>query len=237
MIYRGDSSYPPKSTHTMPCIIKEAVDKPTSAVIFLHGLGDSPLGWVFLAETARRSNRLRHVRFVFPEAPQQPLTLNYGMVLSCWYDIIALSNVHENEDEDGILRSYEILKNLIQEVHESGIKMENIVIAGFSQGCALTLLSAHTLNFKIGGFIGLSGYTPLPNYCQKHSSIKNLNTPTLIIHGQKDQAIIPDLAHQSLELLKEKGFNNVSLTLYLNLTHSANPEETEAILSFLESII
>lgn len=77
----------------------------TATVIFLHGLGDSGAGWMFLAEEARKAQRLNHVKFIFPEAPQQPVSLNFGMRMPSWYDIKELANVNAAQDQEGILRA------------------------------------------------------------------------------------------------------------------------------------
>jgi predicted esterase len=117
-----------------------------STVILLHGLGDSGHGWYGVAQLL--SPHLPHTKWILPHAPNIPITLNYGASMPGWYDIISL-NPNTREDEVGLYKSIGYISSLISEEIESGIPSENIVLAGFSQGAAMTLLYGISTNVSL----------------------------------------------------------------------------------------
>lgn len=210
----------------------------TATVIFLHGLGDSGAGWMFLAEEARKAQRLNHVKFVFPEAPQQPVSLNFGMRMPSWYDIKELANVNAAQDEAGILESVGRLESLIKEETDAGVPASRIVIGGFSQGCAVSLATGGLTQTKLGGIVGLSGYVPIKDYIQAQNNTTNQDTPMFLAHGTADQVIRFDYGKLSRDfIINELKFKNVSWHQYEGLTHSCGFEEISDILNWLEATI
>lgn len=116
---------------------------------------NSGAGWMFLAENWRRRNKFEEVSFIFPSAPSIPITINMGMRMPGWYDILSLSDINQrSEDEAGIKRSMEYFHGLIKQEMDKGIPSNRIVIGGFSQGGAMSLLSGLTSPNKLGGIFG-----------------------------------------------------------------------------------
>ena len=114
---------------------------------------------IFLAENWRRRSKFEEVKFVFPNAPSIPITLNMGMRMPGWYDIKSLDKINErDEDEVGIKRSQEYFHSLIDAEVEAGIPADRVVLGGFSQGGAMSILSGVTYKNKLGGIVGLSCY-------------------------------------------------------------------------------
>lgn len=224
MVYPG-IRHPAKAAHT-------------ATVIFLHGLGDSPLGWTFFAEEAARQNRLNHVKFIFPEAPNQPVTLNYGMTMPSWYDIKALGDVIGQQDEEGILASIERLKQMIKEEIDSGIPSNRIVVGGFSQGCAISLSTSVVYDKPLAGVVGLSGYLPIHEKLAAIQPSANANTPYFIGHGTADQVVKFEFGKLSKELLV-KQFHRTKLEWhqYPNMVHTVSPEEIQDVFAFLDRVI
>ncbi|KAG5440241.1 hypothetical protein PCANB_001811 [Pneumocystis canis] len=135
----------------------------TATIIFAHGLGDSGTGWSFLGEEIGNKNSFQHIKWIFPNAPNQPVTINMGLKMPSWYDIFSLNDINEKEDEEGMLKSVQQLQHFITQEVEQGILSERIIIGGFSQGSVISLLTGLTSERKLGGIIGLSGYLPLRN--------------------------------------------------------------------------
>lgn len=224
MVYPG-IRIPPKSAHT-------------ATVIFLHGLGDSPMGWVFFAQEAARQGRLKHVKFVFAEAPNLPVTLNYGMVMPAWYDIKSLGNVMGQQDEEGILASIDRVKQVVAEEVEGGLSTNRIVVGGFSQGCAISLGASVIYDKPLGGVVGLSGYLPIHDKMVALKSEANANTPYFLGHGTADQVVKFQSGELSRDFLKGTlNRTNLQWHQYEGMVHTASPEEIEDVFKFLESVI
>ena len=170
----------------------------THAVIWLHGLGASGHDFVPIVPLLNQPN----TRFVFPHAPEQPVTINMGYIMPAWYDIKSLEPGPNRECSDGILASGTQVEALVQREIDRGIPSENIVLAGFSQGGAIALhvglRTAHTL----AGIMVLSAYETRPETHSTEASVANLNTPMLFCHGQFDN-VVPmtrgQAAHQACD--------------------------------------
>ncbi|ODQ79833.1 hypothetical protein BABINDRAFT_62148 [Babjeviella inositovora NRRL Y-12698] len=229
-------------TYTKPVISLPAVcQTPPEAqytVIFLHGLGDSGQGWSFIASAAR-NYKLDHFNFIFPSAPDIPSSLNFGMVIPAWYDLKSLHNVRADEDVDSIEMSLEYVTLLVEEEVTRGVPMEHIIVGGFSQGCALSLLLAATLGERMGGFIGLSGYIPMLdtvkhiNCTDPDLARANSTTPIFLAHGEKDNAIKFELSRENEACLRDWGFQDITYKQYKGLSHSTNDEEIDDVMKWL----
>lgn len=147
------------TTPLLDAIEIQTAAQPTHAVIWLHGLGADGNDFAALVPQLRLPGGPA-IRFVFPHAPVQPVTVNNGYVMPAWYDIFT-PDLSQREDEAGIGRSQQSITALIARENERGIPTENIVLAGFSQGCAMALHTGLRLDRKLAGIIGLSGYLPL----------------------------------------------------------------------------
>ncbi|MFL6626692.1 MAG: alpha/beta hydrolase [Vitreoscilla sp.] len=162
-------------------------DAPKSCIIVLHGLGASATDFV---PVARQWNlrALGDVRFVFPFAPEQPVTINGGMRMPAWYDILGLDLVRR-EDEKSLRESAAALQALIDREIAGGIPASRIVLAGFSQGCAMTLLAGLRAPQRLAGLLGMSGYLPLAATTAAERSEANRDVPIFLGHGRMDPVV------------------------------------------------
>ncbi|PVG00503.1 alpha/beta-hydrolase [Serendipita vermifera] len=149
--------------------------KHTATVIFLHGLGDSGYGWEPVAKMLARNPKLSHIKWILPNAPDQPVTLNFGMKMPSWFDIRSLDKDltadDGGEDADGMLASaLSVNKIVTTQVDDENIPANRIVVGGFSQGAALSLITGLTSERRLGGLVSLSGWLPLSGKMKSVSS-------------------------------------------------------------------
>ncbi|KAF9905165.1 hypothetical protein BX616_001091 [Lobosporangium transversale] len=223
------------SLQKLTSVIHKASAKHTATVIFFHGLGDSGEGWAPVGE--QLGEHLPHVKFIFPNAPSMPVTLNYGMKMPSWYDIKSLANVDQEQDEEGMFKSRQQAMEIIrEEVEQNGIPANRIVIGGFSQGCVMGLLLGLTSEYKFAGIVSLSGYMPLHGKIMNMASDANRKTPIFWGHGDQDPVVRYEYGQQSVELLKKHKFN-VRFNTYRNMGHSSCPQELRDLLSFFKETI
>ncbi|CZT51194.1 related to lysophospholipase [Rhynchosporium secalis] len=219
-------------------LIIPAVKKHTATVIMAHGLGDSGAGWVSLAENWRRRQKFDEVKFIFPNAPNIPVTVNFGMQMPAWYDIIEFGDLQSGQDETGILKSRDYFHTLIASEIEAGIPSNRIVLGGFSQGGAMSIFSGITAPTKLGGIFGLSCYLLL------HKKLKdfvptespNKETPVFMGHGDSDPVVKPEWGQMTAKILRETGWK-ADLKMYKGLGHSALPEEIDDVEKYLNERI
>ena len=165
----------------------ETGPSPTRAVIVLHGLGDSGEGFAPVAEELDLS-ALGPVRFVLPHAPTRPVTVNGGYVMRAWYDILG-TDLARVEDEPGLRQSATEIEALIARENARGIASSRIVLMGFSQGCAMTLLTGLRHRERLAGLVGLSGYLPLAATTAAERSEANRDVPIFLAHGTQDPVV------------------------------------------------
>ncbi|KAF9198030.1 hypothetical protein BGZ49_001287 [Haplosporangium sp. Z 27] len=216
-------------------VIQNASSKHSATVIFIHGLGDSGHGWAPVGEELGRY--LPHVKFIFPNAPIMPVTLNHGMQMPSWYDIKSLSSIDLEQDEAGMLKSSQQVMQIVrEEVEEHNIPANRIVIGGFSQGCVVGLMTGLTSEFKFAGIVSLSGYLPLHSKILNMVADANRKTPIFWGHGDADQVVRYEYGQRSVELLKQSKYN-VDFRTYRNLGHGSSPQEIRDLLAFLKETI
>ncbi len=165
----------------------ETGDSPKSAIFILHGLGASATDFVPVA----RELDLRavgDVRYVFPFAPVRPVTVNGGMPMPAWYDILGVDLVRR-EDEKSLRESATDLQALIDREIARGIPASRIVLGGFSQGCAMTLLAGLRAPQRLAGLLGMSGYLPLAATTAAERSDANRDVPIFLAHGRTDPVV------------------------------------------------
>ena len=160
---------------------------PTRTVIVLHGLGDSGHGFAPIAEELDLS-ALGPVRFVLPHATERPVTVNGGYVMRAWYDILG-TDLARVEDEPGLRQSATEIEALIARENARGIASSRIVLMGFSQGCAMTLLTGLRHRERLAGLVGLSGYLPLAATTAAERSEANRDVPIFLAHGTQDPVV------------------------------------------------
>lgn len=189
---------------------------------------------VFLAESLRP--RLQNVKWIFPHAPNIPITGNAGMRMPGWYDISDFAGLADrSEDEAGITRSQKVFHNLIAEEVKSGIPAERIVLGGFSQGGAMSLLAGLTCSSKLGGIFGLSCYLLLQNKLQEMipGDKPNLKTPVFMGHGDADPLVRVEWGQRTAEKIREWGYE-VDFKTYRGVPHSASPQEIDDLEKWLK---
>lgn len=211
--------------------------------IFLHGLGDSLDGWRYVGDTAREEYpSLAHVNFVFPHAPTAPSTVNMGEPIPQWFDIKSLADVHRAEDATGIGTSLQLLQGFIEAEMAQGVPLDHVIIGGFLQGCALSLLLVNVCSYKLAGVVGLGGFTPLLGYIKRvrrDATICEVNkrTPVFIGHGDNDKAISVMWAEESSEVLHKGGFENVTFRKYPGVGHTVSGDELGDVFAWLEHVV
>jgi len=217
----------------LPCIELETSPNPTCSVIWLHGLGADGNDFVpIIPELRLPSNPA--IRFIFPSAPSMPVTVNGGYVMPAWYDIVG-RNLMDQEDADGIKQSAASIIQLIEHEVQRGIDYQHIVLAGFSQGCAMALYIGLRLPHQLAGIIALSGYLPLALSLNIEKHIANQSTPIFMAHGTYDPVVVLDRAQASLALLEKLGYP-VDWNEY-PMEHSVNHEELADISRFLQEVL
>ena len=206
---------------------------PTVSIIWMHGLGADGNDFVPIVKELDLEG-CPGIRFVFPHAPMLEVTINGGRLMPAWFDIS--SSEFGRDDDDKSLRSSQAdINALIEREKERGIATDKILLAGFSQGCAMTFQTGLRHPEKLGGLIGLSGYLPLESSFEAERSEANKNTPIYYGHGRGDQVIPITRAQQSLALLQKHGYN-VDWHEY-NMPHSVCMEEITDISNFLKRVL
>jgi len=214
--------------------------KPAAAVIWLHGLGaDGHDFEPIVPELGLPASK--PVRFIFPNAPQRPVTINGGMRMPAWYDILQLGGQDDGravvgpEDEAGIRESQGWIEELIAGEVKRGIPHNKIVLAGFSQGGAIVLQTALRHPQRLGGLMALSTYLPLARTLEKERAAANSDLPIFMAHGSYDPMIPMARAQQSRDALKALGYA-VEWREY-PMPHSVCPEEITDIAAFLLKVL
>jgi phospholipase/carboxylesterase len=185
-------------------IDKETGPSPVASVIVLHGLGADGNDFVPVANELDLS-AVGPVRFVFPHAPVIPVTINGGYSMRAWYDILGADLV-QREDEQGLRKSLAQVDALIAREKSRGIAAQRIVVAGFSQGCAMALLTGLRHGERLAGIVGLSGYLPLAATTAAERHASNAKTPIFLAHGRMDPVVPIDRAVASRAALEALGY-------------------------------
>ena len=205
---------------------------PQAAVIWLHGLGaDGHDFEPIVPELGLPASQ--PVRFIFPNAPMRPVTINNGMRMRAWYDIFQLGG--GAEDEAGIRDAQGLLEDLISRETGKGIPHNKIVLAGFSQGGAIVLQTALRQRERLAGVMALSTYLPLSKTLEKERAAENSDLPIFMAHGAYDNMIPLDRAARSRDALLALGYT-VEWHEY-PMQHSVCPEEIADIAAFLLGIL
>ena len=206
---------------------------PKGAVIWLHGLGaDGHDFEPIVPELVRPGERA--LRFVFPNAPVRPVTLNNGYAMRAWYDIAALDR-RAGEDERGIRASAATIEALIRRENERGIASARIVVAGFSQGGAMALFAGTRYAQPLAGIMGLSCYLVLAGTLEGERHSANQATPIFLAHGLLDPVVAPALGEQARRQLESAGYQ-VEWHTY-SMPHSVCPQEVTDIAAWLRRVL
>jgi len=196
----GPCTIAPMPLDTLDTIDIETAPNPGAAVIVLHGLGADGNDFVpFVDELDLAA--AGPVRYVFPHAPMRPVTINAGYVMRAWYDIVA-TDLARREDETGLRASLAQVEALIAREAARGIAASRIVLAGFSQGCAMALLTGLRHRERLAGVAGLSGYLPLAATTAGERSAANSDLPIFLAHGRYDPVVPITSATASRDVLR-----------------------------------
>ena len=179
--------------------------EPTHAVIWMHGLGADGHDFEPVVDEFDQ-DRLPPTRFVFPHAPQRPVTINGGYVMRAWYDIVSMDFSERREDPAGVLESAAQIEALIARENARGIPDSHIVLAGFSQGGAIALHTALRHPRRLAGILAMSTYLPLADTLAAEASPANRDVPIFMAHGRGDQVIPYDFGKRSGDLLTASGY-------------------------------
>lgn len=220
-------------TQLLPHITIESAPNPSAAVIWLHGLGADGNDFAPLVPQLDLAG-CPAIRFIFPHAPSIPVTLNGGYVMPAWYDIMGTPTARV-EDGPGIRKSAQAIEALIAQETGRGIAPGRIVLAGFSQGCAMALHTGLRHAQPLAGIIALSGYLPLADSVPAERSAANQTTPIFMAHGTADPMVILPRAEASRDVLARLGYA-VQWHTYA-MPHSVHPQEVADISRFLQTVL
>jgi phospholipase/carboxylesterase len=191
----------------LPAIEVATDNNPRYAVIWLHGLGADGSDFEPVVPELRLDDS-PGVRFIFPHAPEMPVTCNGGYIMPAWYDIISLEPHSRRVDEAGIVHSRAAIRSLIARENERGIPCERIFLAGFSQGGAVAYVTALTHPEKLAGLIALSTYLPTPQLVIDEATTANRALPIFAAHGSEDDVVSPTLGRQARDFLVQQGYRS-----------------------------
>lgn len=205
--------------------------EPRASVIWLHGLGADGWDFVPLVRELDLPEDLA-LRFIFPNAPVRPVTINNGHAMRAWYDI-AMADIGRLPDEAGIRQSQAQVEAFLAREKSRGIAAGNIVLAGFSQGGAIALHTGLRHTERLAGILALSTYLPLAETLDRESADANDRVPIFMAHGTQDPVVPLSLAESSRATLAARGLSP-EWHAY-PMPHSICAEEVSAIALWLSA--
>jgi len=211
----------------LPHITLETGKAPQHSIIWLHGLGADGEDFVSIAEEMKLPVA---IRYLFPHAPKQPVTINNGLVMRAWYDIMA-SDIASKQDAKGIRASQAAIEVLIAQEKQRGIVADNIFLAGFSQGGAIALHTGLRHASRLGGIIALSTYLLQAETLSSEANAAALNTSIFMAHGHSDPIVPYARGKASADELKKRGYQ-LEWREY-GMPHSVCAEEVRDIQTWL----
>jgi phospholipase/carboxylesterase len=217
----------------LECVVVEPQGPHRASVIWLHGLGADGHDFEPIVPHLELPRELG-VRFVFPNAPRIPVSINMGMVMPAWYDIRDL-DPNSRHDPDGIERTRRSVERLIDEEQRRGVPAERIVLAGFSQGGAIALHVALRRPEKLAGIVALSCYLVHADTLESEASAANRDIPILWVHGSEDPMVTYDRGVTSVRKLEALGWK-VDFKTY-PMQHEVCAEELEDVANFLRATL
>ncbi|MDB5862863.1 MAG: alpha/beta hydrolase [Betaproteobacteria bacterium] len=214
----------------------ETGDKPSAAVIWMHGLGADGNDFVPIVHELDLAGAPA-IRFIFPHAPMQPVSINNGYVMRAWYDVKwgDLEGKSKQADEQGVRASQAAIEALIERESSRGIAAEKIVLAGFSQGGAIALQTGLRYPEKLAGVMALSTYLPLAETVGQEASQANRAAPIFMAHGTQDAVIPFEMATRSRDALVQHDYK-VEWHEY-PMAHSVALEEISDIAEWLKKVL
>jgi phospholipase/carboxylesterase len=217
----------------LPCIELETAPNPTASVIWLHGLGADGNDFVPIVPELRLPQALA-VRFVFPHAPVHAVTVNNGMRMRAWYDISG-ADLTNRADLDGVRQSQAQIEALVERETMRGIRAEQIVLAGFSQGGAIALYTGLRHAERLAGIMALSTYLISPDALAAEAAAANRGVSIFMAHGTADPVVRFQWGEASKRLLEASGYH-VEWHDY-RMEHSVCFEEVQASGAWLRKLL
>jgi phospholipase/carboxylesterase len=211
----------------LPCVEVDADGEPSGSVIWLHGLGAS--GHDF--EPIVPYLGLPRVRFVFPHAPRRGVTVNQGLIMPAWYDMVALGQPRGGEDADDVRESAAMVDALIGRESERGVSTDRVVLAGFSQGGAMALFAGTRHPQRLRGIMVLSGYEVLAHTREAEESDANRATPMLFCHGTHDPMVPISRARAAFAAYEAPG--RMAQWHEFPMAHEVSPAEIAVVRDWL----
>lgn len=209
----------------------EGTGEATAAVVFLHGLGDTGAGWA----PAFPLRGAPHVRAILPTADVQPVSLNGGFPMPAWFDLYGLDET-SRDDTEGISRAVARVGRVVDQLTNSGIRSDRIVLAGFSQGGAVALTAGLQSPNRLAGIVALSTWLPMRKEYPSVLGPNALDVPVFCAHGQSDPVVPLHFGEISANMLKEMGVP-ASFHSYAGLQHSASEEELKDVAEFVKKVL
>ncbi|HET9025003.1 MAG TPA: carboxylesterase [Burkholderiaceae bacterium] len=217
----------------LQCVEVQTNPSPGATVILLHGLGADGYDFVPVVREFE-AHGAPAARYVFPHAPTMPVTINGGVVMRAWYDILGTDLVRR-EDEKGIRASQGMVEALIEREVERGVPRSRIVLAGFSQGGAITLHTGLRHPQPLAGLIALSCYLPLADSFSSEATAGSRGVPLFLAHGTQDPVVPLARGAASRDALKAAGYG-VEWHDY-PMPHSVCAEEIRDIAAFMQRVL
>ncbi|KAF8665154.1 hypothetical protein AX16_000619 [Volvariella volvacea WC 439] len=209
----------------------------TATVIFLHGLGQSNLTWQEMIRIAF-APQLPHVEWILPQAPKRPVSMNQGQLRPCWFDLGCLPPDLREYDEATITTSIALVESIILTQVHAGIDSRRIVLWGFSQGAATSIMASLTTLYELGGVVSMSGWIPP----RAHQALMQISPrlPVLWCHGNIDDEVPLSYGKAAVAFLHQVIQDSrklVHLRVYPNLAHSINDAELQDIAEWLKRVL
>jgi len=215
----------------LPCEVIETNTAVDASVIWLHGLGASGHDFVPIVPELQLPDSMG-VRFIFPHAPSIPITINGGMVMPGWYDILAM-DMEREIDIDQIMASSDAVAALIEREISRGISSDRIVLAGFSQGGAVVYQVALSYDKQLAGLMALSTYFATSKNIELSSV--NMSMPIHLFHGEYDPVVPEQMGKHALETLQSLGLDADYKTYPME--HEVHPQEVRDISEWLQKVL
>jgi len=218
-------------SQALETVVNETAANPQWSVLWLHGLGADGHDFAPIVPELLRPH-WPAIRFVFPHAPMQPITINNGVPMRAWYDIVSM-DFRSRADASGVDASVRALDALIDAEVARGIPVERILLAGFSQGGAIILSAALRSPRPIAGLIALSTYLPDPETAIKAAIADGARPPVFMAHGAQDPVIPQVIAADTAQRLTTAGFP-LEWHSY-SMAHQVCAEELQALSDWLDA--
>jgi phospholipase/carboxylesterase len=218
-------------SHLLDTVVNETGADPQWAVLWLHGLGADGNDFAPIVPELLRPH-WPAIRFVFPHAPVQPITINNGVRMRAWYDIVS-ADFRSRADAAGVDASVQALDALVEQEIARGIPAERILLAGFSQGGAIILSAALRWTRPIAGLIALSTYLPDPETAAANRVEGGIRPPVFMAHGAQDPVIPQPIAAHTAQTLSALGFP-LAWHSY-PMAHQVCAEELQALGDWLDA--